>query len=161
MAEAAERSASSGDPMPMSPRPAASETMLPADSSFHHVGVACADLERELAALHRLGYEAAGERFGDDRQGVVGVFLEGPGPRLELLAPSTASGVLDPWLRRGCKMYHLAYEVGDLDEALARARRGGALETAPPTPAVAFAGRRISFIMLPARWLIELIERAA
>ena len=49
------------------------------------------------------------------------MFVEGLGPRLELLAPLEGSTVLDPWLRGGSRMYHLAYEVADLDAAVAAA----------------------------------------
>lgn len=137
-----------------------SGSLLSPDSRFHHVGVACRDLDDELAGLRLLGYESAGAPFSDPRQGIVGMFVEGAGPRLELLAPLPGSAVLDPWLRGGSRMYHLAYEVPDLEEAVSLARRADARQISAPVPAVAFAERRICFLMLRIRLLIELIELA-
>lgn len=125
---------------------------------FHHVGVACADLDRESRVLADLGYRPESEDVVDPIQGVRLRFLSGGGPRLELIVPEGAGGVLTPWLSQGTKLYHLGYEADDLDAALTdlRAARGKAM--VQPVPAVAFDGRRIAFVMLPNMLLIELIE---
>jgi methylmalonyl-CoA/ethylmalonyl-CoA epimerase len=122
------------------------------------VGVACRSLEEGEAGLRALGYEPAGAQFTDTQLGVKGLFAEGPGPRLELLAPLEGSTVLDPWLQRGSRMYHLAYEVDNLDTAVSAAVQADARQITAPTPAVAFGGRRICFFMLGIRLLVELIE---
>jgi methylmalonyl-CoA/ethylmalonyl-CoA epimerase len=127
---------------------------------FHHVGYACRDLGAELAGLAPLGYAQVGDRFTDPVQGVSGLFCEGGGPRLELLAPLEGSDVLDPWLRGPAKLYHLAYEVPDVDGASAAMTADGARMVRAPVPAVAFDGRLITFLMLPSRLLVELIGSA-
>ena len=128
---------------------------------FHHVGVACADVASEAERLAPLGYRMEGERFIDSRQGVRGLFLTGQAPRLELLeAIDAAPGVLTPWLRSGIKLYHLAYETSDLDASIERLRSDGAKLVVAAVEAVAFAGRRVAFLMLPNRMLIELIAKA-
>ena len=128
--------------------------------TFHHVGVACADIAAEARHYEALGYIAEGVAFEDPRQGVRGIFMATQSPRIELLAPldGAASGVLAPWLALGIKLYHLAYIVPRLAEAIAalRARRGKVVVA--PVPAVAFGGRDIAFLMLPNRLLIELIS---
>jgi methylmalonyl-CoA/ethylmalonyl-CoA epimerase len=91
---------------------------------------------------------------------VEGLFCEGGGPCLELLAPLPGSTVLDPWLRGPAKLYHLAYEVDDLESSLTALRAGGARVVRPPVPSVAFAGRPIAFVMLPNRLLVEYIGSA-
>ena len=126
--------------------------------NFHHVGVACVDLEAETRRLAALGYQTEGSDFTDAVQGVRGRFLIGGGPRLELLAPLSAGGVLTPWLKSGVKLYHLAYETPGLDDELARLRNAGAKLVVPPVPATAFASRKIAFLMLPNLLLTELIE---
>lgn len=129
--------------------------------AFHHVGVACDDIDTEAKTLGLAGYTPEGERFIDARQGVEGMFLGGQSPRLELLQPITGieNGVLAPWLRAGHKMYHLAYETSDLAHAISRLRDQRAKLVVEPVPAVAFDGRCIAFVMLPNRMLIELISR--
>jgi methylmalonyl-CoA/ethylmalonyl-CoA epimerase len=133
--------------------------LLPPGAEFHHVGLACRDLERERDAFADLGYVSSGERFTDARQGVVGLFLEGLGPRIELLTPLGSSKVLDPWLSGRAKMYHLGYEVPDLAEALNAAAARGARQVSGPTPAVAFGERKICFVMLRNLFLVEFIEQ--
>jgi methylmalonyl-CoA/ethylmalonyl-CoA epimerase len=134
------------------------QAILPTGSRFHHVGVACRSLENAQADLRALGYERAGTQFVDPLQGVVGIFMEGTGPRLELLAPWDGSTVLDPWLRNGSRIYHLGYEVADIDSAIRAALNADARQVTSPVPAVAFDGRRIAFLMLRVPLMIELIE---
>jgi methylmalonyl-CoA/ethylmalonyl-CoA epimerase len=135
---------------------------LPPDWGFHHVGVACADIAAEEARFALLGYRHEIGPFTDARQGVRGKFIVGHGPRLELLEPlSPDSSTLAPWLDRDHKLYHLAYETGDLVAAIAYLRKESAKLMMDPTPAVAFDGREIAFVMLPNRMLVELIARNA
>jgi methylmalonyl-CoA/ethylmalonyl-CoA epimerase len=128
--------------------------------AFHHVGVACTDIDEEARHFEALGYLAESAPFEDPVQGVRGIFMSGQSPRMELLAPlgEVKCGVLAPWLAQGTKLYHVAYVVPHLDEAIAalRARRGKLVLA--PVPAVAFAGRKIAFLMLPNQLLVELIS---
>ena len=48
--------------------------------SFHHIGVACKDLQVETEKLNILGYEREGDDFIDPIQGVKGRFLSGQVP---------------------------------------------------------------------------------
>jgi methylmalonyl-CoA/ethylmalonyl-CoA epimerase len=134
------------------------ESILGAGARFHHVGLACRDMDREEAGLSALGYARVGAPFSDPRQGIAGLFLDGPGPQLELLAPLEGSSVLDPWLAGRAKMYHLAYEVPEFDKAIAAAQAAGGRIVSEPVPSVAFDGRRICFVMLRNLFLVELIE---
>jgi methylmalonyl-CoA/ethylmalonyl-CoA epimerase len=127
--------------------------------AFHHVGLACTDIGKEVDRLSILGYRIEGIPFVDPVQGVRGVFIGGQTPRLELLEPHGATGVLTPWLKADIKLYHLAYEVDDLDGSLASLRESRARLVIPPTPAIAFGGRAIAFVMLRNRLLVELIQR--
>jgi glyoxalase/bleomycin resistance protein/dioxygenase superfamily protein len=130
---------------------------------FHHAGVACVNIEAELAQLAPLGYVAEGLPFVDPRQGIRGQFASGANPRLELLetleGPEGAGGALAPWLRSRVKLYHLAYETANLDAAIAAQRASGAKLVVKPVEAVAFQGRKVAFVMLRNRLLIELIAR--
>lgn len=138
---------------------------FPAGLQFHHVGVACADIDAEARRLAPLGYVVETPAFVDRRQGVRGTFVVGSGPRLELLEPleaigESAGGVLTPWLNRDVKLYHLAFQAPSLPEAIESLRRTSAKLVVAPVPAVAFAGREIAFMMLPNMLLVELIAGA-
>jgi methylmalonyl-CoA/ethylmalonyl-CoA epimerase len=126
---------------------------------FHHIGVACRDIDKEMRAFEVLGYALDGDPFSDPLQKIRGCFLTGVGPRVELLAPLDDSSPLMPWLEKGVKMYHQAYEIESMDAALPAFTAARAVVVSPPKPAVAFDGRQIAFLMLPNLLLIELIER--
>ena len=64
-----------------------------------------------------------------------------------------------PWLQARVKLYHLAYEAANLDAAIAAQRASGAKLVVKPVEAVAFQGRKVAFLMLRNRLLIELIAR--
>lgn len=125
---------------------------------FHHVGVACRDLDSESKRFSLLGYTPEFPDFTDPIQGVTGRFLIGGGPRMELLMSLPGKGTLSPWLKSGVKLYHLAYETSDISMAIDHYREQGAKVIVAPVSSVAFAGRLIAFLMLPNMLLIELIE---
>lgn len=125
---------------------------------FHHIGLACRDMEREAEALQLLGYELEGERFTDPLQKIHGCFLAGIGPRIELLAPLDESSPIISWLNKDVKMYHQAYEVESIEQAMTRLTKQHAVILSRPKPAIAFSGRKVAFLMLPNRLLVEVIE---
>lgn len=143
------------------PRWVAARVLLPDDGSwsevrFHHLGIATESLQRDLPAYCALGYRSEGAVVVDERQGVRGQFLVGGGPRLELLEPLPGSQTLAPFLSRGIKCYHQAYEVESLDDSLAVLRAAGAKQLAPPVDSAPL-NRQIVFLVLPNRWIVELI----
>ena len=131
---------------------------LPGYASFHHIGYATRNLARERNFFMHLGYEQIGDNFMDYEQGVLGCFLEGPGPRLELLENLPKSNTLTPWLNAGIAMYHFAYEVENLEQAAVWADSQRARKLIDPVPAVAFGGRRICFYMFREGPMLEFIE---
>ena len=132
-----------------------------AGARFHHVGYACTDIDSEAAVFATLGYAVQGAVFADEAQGIRGLFMTGGGPCIELLENLPGRTTLTPWLEAGIRMYHLAYEVADIDATLAGAPALRGRIVVPPTPATAFGGRRISFVMFRHGPLIELIDTPA
>lgn len=126
--------------------------------SFHHIGVACKDLELETDKLKILGYSREGNDFIDPIQGVKGRFLSGQNPRLELLISLSEDSVLSPWLKSNTKMYHIAYETNSLESVIQEVCTERGKLVVKPVPAVAFNNREIAFIMLPNMLLVELIS---
>lgn len=126
---------------------------------FHHIAVACKNLNKEADAYKLLGYRQESPDFRDDCQGIYGRFLVSQGfPRLELLKNTEESHTLDIWLKNRTKMYHTAYIVGNFDKAMEVFRMMGAQVVREPTPSTYFK-KRISFLLLPNLSLIELIEK--
>jgi methylmalonyl-CoA/ethylmalonyl-CoA epimerase len=126
---------------------------------FHHVGVACRDLDREQAGYELLGYVREGDDFEDPTQGIRGRFLVADGmPRIELLVNLDGSSTLDPWLKGPARTYQQAFETDTFDATVEQFQARGARVVSPPVPAVAFGGRRICFVMLRTMTLVEVIE---
>jgi methylmalonyl-CoA/ethylmalonyl-CoA epimerase len=125
---------------------------------FHHVGVACRDLDLDERMFVPLGYTREGDDFTDVTQGVRGRFMTGGGPRVELLVELQSPGPLAPWLRKGVKLYHFCYEAADFTDGARQLLALGAKPVSAAVPAVAFAGRRIAFYMMPNLVLIELLS---
>ena len=122
---------------------------------FHHIGIACRDIAEEMGAWKVLGYQLEGEQFEDPAQGIEGIFMTGAGPRLELLHSMPGRITLKPWIERGIKMYHQAFLTADIHASIVELEEERARVVVEPTPAVAFAGRPIAFLMLPNLSLIE------
>jgi methylmalonyl-CoA/ethylmalonyl-CoA epimerase len=132
--------------------------VLPALGEFHHLGVACRDLDSEERAWSILGYRQEGADFEDPIQRVRGRFIVGPGPRLELLMPLSSGSPLDNVLSKGIKIYHQAFITERFDAAVEALQAQRCRLVGGPAPAVAFQGCRIAFFALPNLAIVEIIE---
>jgi methylmalonyl-CoA/ethylmalonyl-CoA epimerase len=128
---------------------------------FHHLGLAVRDQGRALRFLHTLGYHA-GESVRDDAQNVNLVLCTAPGmPTIEVVSRTSEPGPLHAILERtDAQIYHVCYETDDLPETLKCLRDAGHKPycVVPPTPAVLFGGRRVSFFVLRGFGIIEILE---
>jgi methylmalonyl-CoA/ethylmalonyl-CoA epimerase len=134
--------------------------MLP--GVIHHVGAAVKSITAALPTYEAvLGYRVLSGPFEDPIQRVSVCFV-GSGrqgePLIELVEPAADSSPLTSFLAKGIGAYHVCYEVGDLEAALAHARAHGCVVLGEPAPAVAFDGRQIAWFYLPSRQLVELLE---
>jgi methylmalonyl-CoA/ethylmalonyl-CoA epimerase len=130
---------------------------------FHHVGYAVREIDAYLKDFLVPLFAPVGvtEPVSDPIQQVRVCFAEMPGGTvIELVEPTSESSPLCSIVgsSRG-GVYHLCYEVDDLDAEIERFRRKGCLPLRKPVPAAAFNGRRIVFLLTPQRDLIELVEQ--
>lgn len=127
---------------------------------FHHIGIACRDIDKSKAFYQDMGYTAAAT-VQDPLQRVQVCFLQkDDAPRLELLQPvGEDSPVARTLSTAGVTPYHLCYEVEDLDDAIARLRTTRRfLLVNGPVPACAMENRRVAFMFQKDTGLIELVE---
>lgn len=104
-----------------------------------------------------------GQIWEDPQQKVKVAFLatEMPGDsQIELVAPVGIHSPVYSFLERGGGLHHVCYEVEDLALQINAMRSRGALLARPPKPAVAFAGRRIAWVITAEKLLVELLERS-
>lgn len=127
--------------------------------TFHHIGVACRDIDKTKTFYVNMGYVSA-DVVDDHLQHVKVCFLDKEdAPRIELLAPlDEQSPVLRTLESSGVSPYHICYQVSDIDEAIDALRQQRFLLVNGPVPACAMHDKRIAFLFQKHTGLIELVE---
>jgi methylmalonyl-CoA/ethylmalonyl-CoA epimerase len=126
----------------------------------HHIGHAIADLDAAVDLYERLLGAVLEHRETLAEQGVDAASMRVGRSRVELLAPLAADTPVGRFLeRRGPGMHHVAYEVGDIERALADARSAGA-QLIDERPRRGILGLRVAFIHpeSAAGVLVELVQ---
>lgn len=129
---------------------------------LHHFGLAAAHPDRAVRALQGLGYVER-RAVWDPLQRVHLRWCEREGDvAVEVVTPGGEGGPLDRILaEQASSFYHLCYEISNgLEDALAGLQATGsrAVTVVPPTSAVLFGGRKVSFHMVQGLGLIELLH---
>jgi methylmalonyl-CoA/ethylmalonyl-CoA epimerase len=127
-----------------------------------HVGIAVAEIEPALE-LWRGGFQLeVSHREVVEEQGVEAVLLDVGENHVELLAPLGPDTPVGKFLaKRGPGLHHVAYQVSDIESALAELREAG-LELIDKVPRVGIGGARVAFLEPKAtgRVLVEIVEPA-
>ena len=127
-----------------------------------HIGVAVADIDAALElyarayAMTRVHSEVVSE------QGVEAVLLDVGENHVELLAPLSGESPVGRFLaKRGPGLHHVAYQVADIDAALAGLRDAG-LRMIDEQPRTGIRASRVAFLHPSASGgvLTELVEPA-
>jgi methylmalonyl-CoA/ethylmalonyl-CoA epimerase len=122
---------------------------------FHHIGIACKDIEsvkNSLAQLFPLAIlgDVTYDRVQDAK--LCMIELE-DGTKLELIQGKPVESLL----KKNYTYYHLCFSVANLDETIRDFNSKGVLSVADPAPACLFGGSRIAFLYTP-MGLVELLE---
>lgn len=127
---------------------------------LHHVGLAVDSIAVQAEHyLRALGIGPSSEVVEDEIQRVRVAFVQmEPGVSLEFVEPLDESSPVSRLLKTGGGIYHLCFEVPDLDAAVAQVCAAGGLKISGPVPARAFGGRRIVWVYTKNRALIEFLE---
>jgi len=129
---------------------------------FHHIGYAVKSIQGYLDDFLSPMFSPirVTEPVADPIQQVTVCFVTMQGGTvIELVEPLGEKSPVNSIIgsSRG-GLYHLCYEVDDLDEQVRRFRAKGCLPLGKPVPAAAFDGRRIVFLLTPQKDLIEFVE---
>ena len=115
-------------------------------TGIHHIGIAVADLDEAVAAYRRLFGAELELREAVADQGVETALLRVGGGRVELLASLADDTPVGRFLeRRGPGMHHVAFEVDDVGDELARLAAEGA-ELIDERPRRGLLGLEIAFV---------------
>ena len=127
-----------------------------------HIGVAVADLDAALALHERTYGMQVAHRETVTEQGVEAVLLDVGENHVELLRPLSPDTPVGKFLaKRGPGLHHVAYQVADIEAALARLRAGG-VRLIDEAPRIGIRGSRVAFLHPSASGavLTELVEPA-
>jgi methylmalonyl-CoA/ethylmalonyl-CoA epimerase len=113
--------------------------------------------------VQRFGYEVRTPVIHDPLQTALVQFLALPGDLvyLEFVSPDGPESRLMHAVRKGGGLNHLCYVTDHLETATDLLIQTGMMVISPPQPAVAFAGRRICWVLGEDPLPIELVERTA
>ena len=143
-------------------RTAPEGTLRPMFGRIDHIGVAVDDLEAAIE-LHTRAYGMeVVHRETVEAQGVEAVLLDVGENHVELLAPLSAETPVGRFLaKRGPGLHHVAYQVADIDAALASLRESG-VRMIDEEPRVGIRRSRVAFLHPGASGgvLTELVEPA-
>jgi methylmalonyl-CoA/ethylmalonyl-CoA epimerase len=128
-----------------------------------HVGVAVEDLDASLGLYRDLFELVLAHREVVREQGVEAVLLDVGENHVELLAPLGADTPVGKFLaKQGPGLHHVAYQVSDIDSALAALRQAGTA-LIDEQPRVGIRDSRVAFLHPRATGgvLTELVQPAA
>jgi methylmalonyl-CoA epimerase len=113
---------------------------------IHHLGVAVDDIDEALETYERLFRGELEHRATMSDQGVEAVAVRVGDGRVELLSPLEEDTPVGRFLAsRGPGMHHVAFEVDDIDAALASLRSEGA-ELVDTEPREGMFGLQVAFL---------------
>lgn len=115
------------------------------DLRLHHVAIVVEDLDQALAQYQGLGFGAPDTFEVPEQQVLVSTFRAGPG-YVELIQPTDPDGPIARYLaKRGPGMHHVAYQVPDIERAMATLARAG-VRLIDETPRRGAHDWRIAFV---------------
>jgi len=131
-------------------------------SRIDHIGVAVKEIEPALE-LYREDFELVlVHREVVEEQGVEAVLLDVGENHVELLAPLGQDTPVGKFLaRQGPGLHHVAYQVTDIDAALAKLKEDG-MQLIDQEPRTGIRGSRVAFLhpRATAGVLTEIVEPA-
>lgn len=135
-----------------------------------HIGYLTRDIEKSAALFKTLGFCPVTPKIADDLapddapntrpRNVDLCFLSNGSYTVELVSPRAEDSVVGKMLeKQGEGPYHLCYRVADLEGFAAKMQREHWILVQKPAKAVAFGGRRVSFLFKKYIGLVELVEK--
>jgi catechol 2,3-dioxygenase-like lactoylglutathione lyase family enzyme len=124
-----------------------------------HLAYTTPDLDKTLAEFLSLPQTrlVKGPGWNPDQKVRYAFVQQSGGYAIELLSGGEGSPVFRH-IKQGGGLYHFCYAVADMEFAVAKAKQLGAALVSPPTPDVAFDGRRVVFLMHKLHGVFELVE---
>ncbi|MDC1522380.1 VOC family protein [Planktomarina temperata] len=128
---------------------------------FDHIGifVSCLEKGRDILSKQYKIIEISDEIVDPLIDVKIRFLKDSSDIKYELIAPlSSNSPVWGSLLNKKNLLNHLGYRTTNFNCQIKELRSVGCLPIIPPTPAVAFNGKSVIFMLSPLNYIIELIE---
>ncbi len=127
-----------------------------------HIGILVKDIEQGIKNHETLfGYKQLGPIVDDPIQKVRVVLMgtsDADPIKIELISPLTEESPVSDLLKKRQSLYHLCYEVDDIEAAKKMARENGAVIISQPVEAPLFDNRKICFLFTRDHYVVEFVE---
>lgn len=122
---------------------------------FHHVGVACKNIQEELESIRKLHkvIEETPIIFDPNQQAELCMVTVEDGLNIEFVSGKPVENLL----KKRISYYHICYEVEDIDKTIENLTENGAMLISPPKEAILFNNRKVAFLML-SYGIVELLN---
>jgi methylmalonyl-CoA/ethylmalonyl-CoA epimerase len=122
---------------------------------FHHVGIACKNIDEEIARIARIHQvaEQSAVVFDTEQNAELALVTLTDGTNFELVSGKQ----VELFLKKNISYYHVCFEVDDIDAEIARLVHDGAFLISAPKPAILFNYRKVAFLNV-SYGMIELLN---
>lgn len=122
---------------------------------FHHVGVACSDIKKEIESIKKIHevIEVSNIVFDTTQKAELCMLKTLDGIAIELIAGEQVANII----RKRITYYHLCFETDDINAEILRLQHLGAFLVSEPQPAILFDNKKVAFLQV-SYGLIELVE---
>ena len=128
--------------------------------NFHHIGIACKDINESLQTYQSLGYKS--NNIVRDKIQKVEIYLltRKNSPMIELVGAEGKESPINNIIKNnGTFPYHTCYEVDNLEEQISSLISLKFALIVEPAKAIAFNNRKIAFLYNKSIGIIELLEK--
>jgi len=122
---------------------------------FHHVGVACRNIEEEIGNISKIHQviKKSPIVFDKEQNAELVLLTLSDGTNIELISGKP----VETLLKKNITYYHLCFEVDDIDLEIERLVNEHAFLISPPKPAILFDNRKVAFLNV-SYGMIELLN---
>ncbi|OLQ76081.1 hypothetical protein BIT28_18870 [Photobacterium proteolyticum] len=127
---------------------------------FHHVGIACKDIDKSASQYRKHFKESifseSGNVYDPEQDATLKLFTLADGASVEFIAGKMVEGLV----KKNRDLYHVCYESNNFDVDTQSLIQDGAIPISKPKPAVLFDGRVVQFFMT-SYGMVEILESAS
>ena len=132
---------------------------------LHHIGIATSDIEKAIAYHEMLFHLKPVTPIIEDHIQNVSVVLlsnsETSDTPIELIAPLNKVSPVSNFLKKAIHLYHICFEVDNIDSALTEAIKHKSILLSKPAPAKLFSNRRVAFVYSSEGYIVEFLEKSS